>query len=365
MTDSNNRTRTALLVIILAMVTTTAGLFLAARLVVSPTQQAARSALPDVEPAKASVEMRSLAPKFAVRARIIPNDEIAIALPPSDLPVTRQVLHVGDQVKSGTVVSEIGGNPVVLLSSGFSGYRDLKVGDAGPDVDVIHRSLRNGRKTGPLTAKDMQLFSKLLGNRYVLPTQEIPPQSEGDVVTLEPYIPATWWVGVEELPRTVTSAGPPVGAKVGGEETVLKVAGSGSSLLAEITPGKTELPLAPGQALQFNPGNGKPHVVYTIKSTAIDEDTAKQRIEVEETIDPELLNTGGRLSTSSDAAPVLAVPALAVFDDNGKPSIKLADSGQLIHVSIGSALAGWIEVSSNDSRLVEGLKVELRGNGGG
>jgi hypothetical protein len=59
-----------------------------------------------------------------------------------ELPVvTGTPLRVGDSVGSGDVVVEVAGRPVIALPGRLPPYRDLRVGDVGPDVAQLETAL--------------------------------------------------------------------------------------------------------------------------------------------------------------------------------------------------------------------------------
>ncbi|WP_406862079.1 peptidoglycan-binding protein [Streptomyces sp. HUAS MG47] len=58
--------------------------------------------------------------------------------------VTALPVKTGDSVKAGRAVAEVSGRPVLVLPGRFPAYRDLRLGDKGPDVRQLQRAL-NGR----------------------------------------------------------------------------------------------------------------------------------------------------------------------------------------------------------------------------
>ncbi|WP_203946241.1 hypothetical protein [Planotetraspora thailandica] len=56
--------------------------------------------------------------------------------------VTRVPVRQGHAVRQGSVVVEVSGRPVILLRGDLPAYRDLHVGDKGPDVAQLIRALR-------------------------------------------------------------------------------------------------------------------------------------------------------------------------------------------------------------------------------
>jgi hypothetical protein len=135
-----NRTLAAMGIV--ALVALAAGIVLS-RFVLSPQEAAARSAVPAAGPITAPVVSRQLTNlvTFRADATYAGSENIAIPGAGSDSIVTGRVPGVGTKLKAGGVAIEISGRPVIVLPGVFSSYRDLAIGDSGPDVQQLKRAL--------------------------------------------------------------------------------------------------------------------------------------------------------------------------------------------------------------------------------
>jgi hypothetical protein len=129
---------------IVALVALAAGILLS-RFVLSPQEAAARSAVPAAGPITAPVVSRQLTNvvTFRADATYAGSENIAIPGAGSDSIVTGRVPSVGTTLTAGGVAIEISGRPVIVLPGAFSSYRDLTIGDSGPDVRQLKQALRD------------------------------------------------------------------------------------------------------------------------------------------------------------------------------------------------------------------------------
>ncbi|WP_330464656.1 hypothetical protein [Micromonospora zamorensis] len=147
--------------------------------------------------------------------------------------ITKMPVKTGDVVRSGRVVAEVSGRPVIVVPGGFPAYRDIGTGDEGPDVRQFQQALR-ARYGTPVTGKvdartvaDLRRLYKAIG--YPAPTAdraEVPTSSAPVAPDLTPsggqarpnehlQIPMGEFFFVPQLPATVSQ----VPGKVGGDGT--------------------------------------------------------------------------------------------------------------------------------------------------
>ncbi|MEU5780233.1 hypothetical protein [Micromonospora lupini] len=161
-------------------------------------------------------------------------------------------MKVGDQVRSGRVVAEVSGRPVIVLPGRFPAYRELKSNDEGPDVRQLQQALRPRYGTpitgkfDPRTASDLRRLYKSIG--YPAPTVEPSGEQKSDraapqgeargagEVTVAPKdtlrVPAGELFFVSELPATVGLVQAGVGGDGGGP--LLTLTSGGWQLLVRL-----------------------------------------------------------------------------------------------------------------------------------
>ncbi|MFV2109040.1 hypothetical protein [Micromonospora sp. LOL_015] len=120
-------------------------------------------------------------------------------------------------MRSGDVVAEVSGRPVIAMVGHFPAYRDVCPGMSGPDVAQLQRSLQplyGIRVDGHFGAATEAAISRLYRRLGYLPV----------IAAGRVLLPVGELAYVPSLPATVTAAGPKIGADARG---VLAVLGSG------------------------------------------------------------------------------------------------------------------------------------------
>ena len=217
-----------------------------AALVESPQQVAARSAAPAPTLITAAVRWQVLRDAVTVPGvvRSARRIEVTASAPYQTVTVTRLPVRPGDRVRPGQLLAEIDGRPIVLLRGRLPPYRDLREGDAGPDVGQLQRALEGlgyadfdpPGEFGPSTALALLLFYRHLG--YQAPVFRRPaPAWPGsgariarpparhaiaarrtvtDPVITSAYLPMSEVVFVPARSALVVSVGARVGGQAGG-----------------------------------------------------------------------------------------------------------------------------------------------------
>lgn len=154
--------------------------------------------------------------------------------------VTGHPLEKGGSIDDGQIVTEVNGRPVFASRSGFPFYRDVGLGDQGPDVSALQDTLKHlgysvdvDGKFGDQTAAAIRKMYVESG--YAPATREINAaggsQGEGNVpgnsdspgnaqqsAMTSVFIPLSELVGIKTLP-SIALTGLNVGAPVGNEGT--------------------------------------------------------------------------------------------------------------------------------------------------
>ncbi|MER7948969.1 peptidoglycan-binding protein [Streptomyces sp. NPDC096079] len=126
----------------------------AARVIKSPAQAAADTAAPPPSVITAPVEHRVLQEAVILRGSVRASQTVQVSAAVSGgagaAPViTKMNVNAGDTFRSGRVLMEVSGRPVIALKGSVPVYRDLKPGAEGEDVAQLQSALRErGQDTG-------------------------------------------------------------------------------------------------------------------------------------------------------------------------------------------------------------------------
>ncbi len=115
----------------------------AARLIESPTQLAAQTAAPAASVITGVTRMRVLRDGIVLPGIVRPGKTIDVTAtaPYRTVVITKMPAKRGSKLSPGQVAAEIDGRPVLLLRGKLPAYRDLRLGDTGPDVTELQSAL--------------------------------------------------------------------------------------------------------------------------------------------------------------------------------------------------------------------------------
>lgn len=141
---SRSRSRLLIVVPVVAVLLGGGGL-VASAFIRSPEEQRADAAPPAATVLTAPVERRILNSTMVTRGTVVAAGQVNVT--PVVEGAAAQVvtaLHVkaGDTVKKGQVLAAISGRPLYVLPGNLPGYRDLKPGDSGSDIEQLQKALR-------------------------------------------------------------------------------------------------------------------------------------------------------------------------------------------------------------------------------
>ncbi|WP_417554401.1 peptidoglycan-binding protein [Microbacterium sp.] len=219
-----------------------AGGWFAARAFTSPAQWEARASAPAVKPVLADVTQGDLVDVRTVSAAVVPSAQTqALLTPAADAArsiVTESSLVPGTTVKAGTVLVRVNGHPVFALASTFPFYRDLGVGDSGPDVTALQRNLISlgllSKADGEFGSGTARAVGTLFRNgNATAPTRPDPTprqQQRADAADTSadaalattpehPYLPLSAAVTVPAFPATVSQL-PTIGTNIDEATTI-------------------------------------------------------------------------------------------------------------------------------------------------
>jgi hypothetical protein len=366
-------------------ITATASLAFVAGRSVSPAQRAANAAPPPAATPTAEVEKRALRSEIAGRAQVafgdgtvlMPEGRAEVAV------VTSAEKGVGDVVDNGTVIAEISGEPVIAFEGNFRPYRDIRVGDQGPDIEQLNLAVgslgyRHG-KGNKATVALFQGLSALLKDRgYTLPAdnspreEPVPPdETKGAEAEAEPkdapakpqqFLPRQWWVAAPSLPAPVVASSVTVGGDAG--ESATMTLSTGSPFLTVTLPLASAPEIAEGTAVEFttNAGEVVKSTVAEVTPAEGEETGTAINLTVAEPGGLKPGDRGGIRIVLAEASESLVVPVAAITRDaSGGTVVKvLAEDGSIQVVPVGVAIQveGYVSLTATD-RLSPGDQVIL------
>ncbi|MFC4244603.1 peptidoglycan-binding protein [Gryllotalpicola reticulitermitis] len=238
---------------VVALIGVFVGGWFAAEAFESPAQKEAEASPPPAGPTLAHVERGSLEQTFTASTTIAAESQLAVVVPATEGGgyVTATFVRRGETVRSGQLLLEVNGAPVLALPGAFPYYRDLTVGDSGRDVLQLQQGLREAGhavavdgRFGPATADAIAALYRQAG--YPVPVRapagpdaspgeanpSRPPaaDADGDAAdpdtpdgtatpsppppSAEPFLPVANLMAFATLPATAVSV-PAVGNAVG------------------------------------------------------------------------------------------------------------------------------------------------------
>ncbi|MGC4153564.1 MAG: hypothetical protein QM628_10825 [Propionicimonas sp.] len=127
---------------LIAVLCLVAGLVIG-RFVISPADAAANANAPKPGYITVPVEFGELSNDVTLRGQVGYADATEVKLTPGEGAgvVTGRVPKTGDDLEAGSIVLEIAGRPVFVLSGQLPAYRTLRHGSSGPDVAQLKKAL--------------------------------------------------------------------------------------------------------------------------------------------------------------------------------------------------------------------------------
>jgi multidrug efflux pump subunit AcrA (membrane-fusion protein) len=195
----------------------------------SPRDVVARSAAPAPSVLTATARWHVLTDPIIVTGVVTAARMISVTAkaPFGVVTVTKMPVRPGDRVRPGHVIAEVDGRPILLLAGSFPAYRDLHVGDSGPDVTQLHKALEGVGYAdfdpdgvfGPSTALALTLLYRHLGYAAPLYHPHHPRHQRGRASSQAPsaYLPMGEVTFVPGRSAFVVSVNAQVGTIVRGE----------------------------------------------------------------------------------------------------------------------------------------------------
>lgn len=340
----------------------------------------ADAAAPRTVPVTATVESRVLRSEVTLRGEVVQAEQAQLRLPDNVTGVVTAVrVQGGITIEAGSAVIEVQGRPVLVLPGTFRFYRDLAVGDTGPDVEQLQGALQ---ALGLLKGNDRGSFgsatSAALRRLYERAGYAAPNPVAARAAEL--------WV-VQQLPHPIGDVLLSVNDTISAQKNVLALSATTVRLRGAVPPFKADL-AAPGTKAQvWLEENGQPVEGEVVAVSTVDDgggDTAALRDSREATADVPVviqLSRPGKAVTADRTyrvvingpgkpEPVLAVPASAVSQhaDGGYFVALIGPQGTVteVDVTVGVEAQGWVEVTPAEAgRLGKGDQVVVGVRAGG
>lgn len=263
--------------------------------------------------------------------------------------VTSLGVSSGQRVVTGQLLGAVSGEPLVAFTTKIPLYRDLSLGDTGPDVLALESALKgvravktaDSRLDGAAVAALDRLYARGgpsgRGGFRLANSVSVPPKSVVQSVSVQ----VGQIVDAEAPLMTIAAGDPalmctvPAGTKVSAGETV-SLEGSAEPIPAEV--------------LSVEPApEGEVGLRVRVGPLAADAST--------------LASATVSIPVAATAKPVLAVPLGALYAaPDGSFSVRRLKgaTAETVPVTIGLVAAGWVEVRSASLRAGEVVQVQGR-----
>lgn len=358
------RQRRAFVVLVLvAVVAMLAGVVMG-RLVRSPEQQIADAAAPGLSVITAEVRQRDLAADVVARGVIALGRLVRVGPVKSSAPlsvITKVGVQPGARVEVGAMLIEVSGRPVFLLEGEFPAYRDLALGDKGPDAAALNEALRELELTSEAGDEFTANSQKGLATLYRRAGYE-PPSGGGLDLREIVFVPAP--------EATVLSVSAQVGESSEIDDLVVLASGE-ATVTALVAPSQAASIKADNAAtVHLDDGTAVP---ATVISVTVGEtlDATQVVMRPDSVVDASLNGSDVRVvitqASTSQSALTVPLPAIFARADGQNVVVRLAEGGtrEVIAVNVGEIVGGFAAVSapSGEPALKEGDQVIVSGPG--
>lgn len=361
-----------------------AGSWWASSRVESPSQAAANAKPPTPTVLTGRVELRRITDSLVVNGMVTqPTVQVAISPPvvPDGIDVVTEPLpKVGASLRVGQLLLAISGQPIFVLQGSVPAYRDLRLGDAGPDVRQLQGALVQAGYpavvTGTVDGPTVRAVGRLFASHGYAQTGSanlgaaaVASQSGANTGFI---LRRTAIEYVHSLPATVTSS---QGA-VGDPAETIKLAVASGPLQVTLDVDADQIPnVRQGMSVRADVSGRSatgvvsavhvPQPTVTGNSASIDSGHCDVRLD-----DPRLSLSAqepvvGTILLHSSAQPQLSVPVAAVHrTQDGHEYIRLlmpdkSIAGQSVPVVAGASGDGYVAVTAAHAELHPGQEVAL------
>ncbi|MEV4664308.1 hypothetical protein AB0J85_20435 [Micromonospora echinofusca] len=381
-----------------AVVAATLSIWAVASSARTPAQRAAEAAPPPPSELTAVVEEGPLSDAFALDGKLSRRSRSSIHGPTvsagrsivTDLPVKR-----GSRVKNRQLVAVVSGRPLIALEGRFASYRDLRLGDEGPDVRQLRLALGLSsddvydRATAASVAR---LYEKVgypapaettAGAAEPAPSVPAPtPSGSATPARTKPatavrggLVPMNEVVFLPALPATVVEVTAAIGDK--GDQPLLTVAAGGWQVAATVGEDQRaelrDLPPDASMTVSGGPAEGKKVTLSGIKAakSTEQEETSYVATFAIDVGSEEGLTEGTpmtvRVVRQESPAEAVVVPVSALWTKPGGQTevrIRSADGVATVPVTVLFAVDGRAAVTG-PAEMTAGVRVAVGSRNGG
>ncbi|MFK0038355.1 hypothetical protein ACIQTW_00775 [Paenarthrobacter sp. NPDC090517] len=344
------------------------------------------SSTPEVIPVSATVERRAVIKQVVLSGKVLAGAAHAIKASPSEgidrLVMTSAAKTVGSMVAPGELLAAVSGRPLLVLPSGVPLYRDIELGDSGPDVAALHGALAgfgyavssaDTFETG--TQRALIDWYKAAGHEAPTSTPSPKAIKPGDVdshplsTKQAPDAVVFRWKEFVQVPGdTGTIAAMAGNGSVLGEDGIVaqvKIADDSIVARADVVQSES-FPV--GGAVTVRAGSAVLETKVVLVSDFLEGDQSKNEIPGKDITFAVPPGTQGfaadqsvTVTAGSAAAESLAVPLIAVRQEEGVPYVLLEKNGEprRVNVKVMAQADGWAAIADMDG-LAPGDEVKLQ-----
>lgn len=356
-------------VVVALLIGLPAGAWLVGRSSRSAEESAALHEPPAPAVLTAEVERRPLVRDLVTRGTVeaVGAVDVAVPAPEGDVSpiVTATPVAVGDAVAEGQALLGVAGRPVIFLAGAFPAYRDLRVGDSGPDVEQLEAALgRLGLRPGRLDglydadlaaavrrawqAAGYDPWTAPLDDAEALGTAEEAPTAP----PVYPMVPRSEvWFG-PTAPLTVAALRVRVGSTVDGSP--MRLARGGTVVIAEVSGSDAALVRSGAAVVVEGDAGGEPRDGLVAEEPRMGDGsegpaTASVRVELPQPFSVTDAGQGVKVTirVAATDGPVLVVPLVAIAaSSDGRDHVVVVKNGQdrQVGVKVGLTVNGEAEV---------------------
>lgn len=261
--------------------------------------------------------------------------------------VTALNVATGQPVETGRLLGSVSGEPLVAFATTIPLYRDLSLGDAGPDVLALEQALKS---VHAITTADSRLDGAAVAALNRLYAQEGRPDRGGFRLANSVSVPPKSSVqSVSVHVGQVVEPSAPLMTIVAGDPVLACTVPAGTTVSAgqRVSVEGGAAPIA-AKVLSVSPApDGAPGLLVRVGSLPA--------------------GTGAPATASvsiplaATAAPVVAVPLGALYAaPDGSFSVRRVKgpTSEAVRVTIGLVAAGWVEVKNASLRAGEVVEVQ-------
>ena len=350
-----DRRRRALALVVGGAVLVALGGWLATLSIESPREAAAKASAPEPSLITVAVESREVGEELVTRGVVTATQTVEAVTPLAGSDSRRALVSgrvpvPGDEVKAGDVVTEVSGRPIIALQADVPAYRDLGLGDSGPDMARLNAALADA---GFSVDRKSDAYDDAARKAVEALYDKAGYGSDGRV-------PAGEVVFVSALPASVVYVSAAVGTEL--SEASVQIASGELTIAAEFPPGQAEL-VRPGAEVV---------VSSELLGESIDATVSADLAIVPN--EPLASSWAGqdvrvRVVSASTGEKGLAVPVTAIVaNGSGGTEVVVVEKGatsvtdanpRRVPVAVGVTGGGWAQITPVNDDLAAGDLVRL------